>query len=76
MKSAVFPEYVALLHAAKVLGKPVKWADQRSESFVSDHHGRDSSVTAELALDNAAASWRCVSAASVTWADTSRRSAR
>jgi aerobic carbon-monoxide dehydrogenase large subunit len=50
MKSAVFPEYVALLHAARALGKPVKWADQRSESFVSDHHGRDSAVTAELAL--------------------------
>ncbi|PSC03886.1 carbon monoxide dehydrogenase [Alsobacter soli] len=51
MKASVFPEYIGLLHAAKALGKPVKWTDQRSESFVSDHHGRDQNVTAELALD-------------------------
>lgn len=51
MKSAVFPEYVALLHAARLLKKPVKWTDQRSESFVSDHHGRDMVFEAELALD-------------------------
>lgn len=51
MKSAVFPEYVALLHAARMLKRPVKWTDQRSESFVSDHHGRDMVFEAELALD-------------------------
>ena len=51
MKGAVFPEYVGLLHAAKLLKKPVKWTDQRSESFVSDHHGRDMVFEAELALD-------------------------
>jgi len=51
MKGSVFPEYVGLLHAARALGKPVKWTDARSESFVSDHHGRDMTVKAELALD-------------------------
>jgi len=51
MKSAVFPEYVALLHAARMVKRPVKWTDQRSESFVSDHHGRDMVFEAELALD-------------------------
>jgi carbon-monoxide dehydrogenase large subunit len=51
MKASVYPEYVCLLHAARVLGRPVKWTDKRSESFVSDHHGRDHSVKAELALD-------------------------
>lgn len=51
MKSSVFPEYVALLHAARLLKKPVKWTDQRSESFVADHHGRDMVFEAELALD-------------------------
>ncbi len=51
MKAAVYPEYVALLHAARALGRPVKWTDERAESFVSDHHGRDSDVTGELALD-------------------------
>ena len=51
MKAAVFPEHVVLLHAARLLRKPVKWTDQRSESFVSDHHGRDMVFEAELALD-------------------------
>src|ERR1700728_2738892 len=51
MKAAVFPEYVCLLHAARALGRPVKWTDERSGSFVSDSHGRDHAVTAELALD-------------------------
>ena len=51
MKIAVFPEYVCLLHAARMLGKPVKWTDRRSDSFLSDFHGRDTEVTAELALD-------------------------
>jgi CO/xanthine dehydrogenase Mo-binding subunit len=51
MKSAVYPEYLALFHAARALGRPVKWTDERSESFVSDSHGRDHEMTAELALD-------------------------
>ena len=51
MKIAPFPEYVAVLHAARVLGRPVKWTDARSESFVADYHGRGLEVTAELALD-------------------------
>ena len=36
---------------AKTLGRPVKWTDERSSSFVSDNHGRDHEQTAELALD-------------------------
>jgi carbon-monoxide dehydrogenase large subunit len=51
MKALTFPEYVALLYAAEKLGVPVKWTDARSESFVSDHHGRDMVFDAELALD-------------------------
>jgi aerobic carbon-monoxide dehydrogenase large subunit len=51
MKSQIYPEYPALFHAAKMLGRPVKWTDERSESFVSDSHGRDHEMTAELALD-------------------------
>jgi aerobic carbon-monoxide dehydrogenase large subunit len=51
MKSQVYPEYGPLLWAAKKLGRPVKWTDERSESFVSDHHGRDHQRIAELALD-------------------------
>ena len=51
MKAAPFPEYVCVLHAARELGRPVKWTDERSGSFVSDSHGRDHELTAELALD-------------------------
>ena len=51
MKAAVYPEYVPIIHAAKELGRPVKWTADRFESFVSDHHGRDHEFTGELALD-------------------------
>ncbi len=51
MKAAAYPEYVPLLHAAKELGRPVKWTADRFESFVSDHHGRDHEFVGELALD-------------------------
>jgi len=50
MKYTCYPEYVCVLHAAKRLGRPVKWTDERSDSFLSDSHGRDHDVTAELAL--------------------------
>src|SRR6202034_390527 len=42
---------ICILHAARALGRPVKWTDERSGSFVSDSHGRDHEVTGELALD-------------------------
>src|SRR6266550_3497832 len=51
MKSQGYPEYGPLLLASKRLGRPVKWTDERSESFLSDHHGRDHQRVAELALD-------------------------
>ena len=51
MKAAVYPEYVPIIHAAKELGRPVKWTADRFESFVSDHHGRDHEFVGELALD-------------------------
>src|SRR5215471_2014155 len=52
MKGVLFPEYVCLLHAARSLGRPVKWTDERSGSFFSDSHGRDQEFTGELAFDN------------------------
>jgi carbon-monoxide dehydrogenase large subunit len=51
MKASAYPEYVCLLHAARTLGQPVKWTGERSESFMSDSHGRDHEMLAELALD-------------------------
>ena len=51
MKQPTYAEYYCILHAARELGRPVKWTDERSGSFVSDSHGRDHEMTAELALD-------------------------
>ena len=51
MKASIYPEYIALLHAARDLKRPVKWTDSRSEAFVSDHQGRDHAIDASLALD-------------------------
>jgi carbon-monoxide dehydrogenase large subunit len=51
MKAAMYPEYVCILHGARVLGRPVKWTDERSGSFISDHHGRDYDMSVEVAFD-------------------------
>ena len=51
MKNINYPEYICILHAAKVLGRPVKWTDERSTSFLSDSHGRAQQIHCELALD-------------------------
>lgn len=52
MKNVNYPEYTCILHAAKLLGRPVKWTDERSTSFLSDSHGRAQLIHAELALDS------------------------
>jgi carbon-monoxide dehydrogenase large subunit len=46
-----YPEFALVAWAARRLGRPVKWAGDRTESFLSDYHGRDLTVSAELALD-------------------------
>jgi carbon-monoxide dehydrogenase large subunit len=52
MKNINYPEYMCILHAAKTLGRPVKWTDERSTSFLSDSQGRSQLIHAELALDS------------------------
>jgi carbon-monoxide dehydrogenase large subunit len=51
IRSQAYPEYCALMHAAKTLRRPVKWVGSRFETIVSDHHGRAAQLTGELALD-------------------------
>ena len=46
-----YPEYGALLYAAKKLGRPVKWIGTRSEVFLGDEQARDIVHSGELALD-------------------------
>ncbi len=46
-----YAEYCIVAWAARRLGRPVKWTATRSESFLSDYHGRDLHAEAALALD-------------------------
>ncbi len=50
-KSFVYREYALVLEAAKRLGRPVKWVGGRGEHFLTDAHGRDNVVEAEMAMD-------------------------
>jgi carbon-monoxide dehydrogenase large subunit len=50
-RNLFYPEYALLAWAARLVGRPVKWTCERSESFLSDWQGRDLTVEAELALD-------------------------
>ena len=51
MKTFIYPEYAIVLHAARDLGRPVKWAGDRSDAFQTDTHGRAMVSEAALALD-------------------------
>jgi carbon-monoxide dehydrogenase large subunit len=50
-RSNPYPEYFLSLLAARLLGRPVKWVGTRSDSFLSDYHGRALSLTGEVAMD-------------------------
>jgi carbon-monoxide dehydrogenase large subunit len=45
------PEFALVAWAAKHVGRPVKWACERRDAFLTDFHGRDLMSEAELALD-------------------------
>ncbi|HEY4940444.1 MAG TPA: xanthine dehydrogenase family protein molybdopterin-binding subunit [Rhizomicrobium sp.] len=50
-KIFIYPEETVCIWAAKKVNRPVKWTADRSESFLTDAHGRDHVSTASLALD-------------------------
>ena len=50
-KIYLYPEETAMVFASKRVNRPIKWAAERSESFLADAHGRDHVTHAELALD-------------------------
>jgi aerobic carbon-monoxide dehydrogenase large subunit len=50
-KMFCYHEYPLAAHAAKGLGRPVRWVSDRFEHFVADSHGRDNVTEAEAALD-------------------------
>jgi len=51
MKTGLTPEDALVCHAARKLGRPVKWRGSRSEEFLAAHMGRDQHFKGELALD-------------------------
>ncbi|WP_372916323.1 xanthine dehydrogenase family protein molybdopterin-binding subunit [Sandarakinorhabdus sp.] len=66
MKSFLYPEYALVLHAARALGRPVKWTGERSDAFQTDTHGRAMESVAALALD---AQGRILALKVETWSD-------
>jgi aerobic carbon-monoxide dehydrogenase large subunit len=46
-----YAEEAIVTWAAGKVRRPVKWTAERTESFMSDAHGRDHDTTAEMALD-------------------------
>ena len=50
-KIFIYAEETVCAWAAKKIDRPVKWTAERTESFLSDAHGRDHVSHAELALD-------------------------
>ena len=51
MKNFLYPETILVLWASRRIGRPVKWINERTESFLSDDHGRDHVTHAELGID-------------------------
>ena len=51
VKNPLYPEPILCLWAARALGRPVRWASDHGEDFVSTAHGRDNLTRARLGLD-------------------------
>ncbi len=51
IRGPAYPEHAALVLAAQKAGRPVQWVATRTETFLSDYHGRGLRMTGELALD-------------------------
>ncbi len=51
MRTSGYPEYPAMLVAAKMLGRPVRWLSTRQEGFLTDNQARDTIIEGRLAMD-------------------------
>jgi carbon-monoxide dehydrogenase large subunit len=51
IRNEIYPENAAVVLASKLVGRPVKWVGTRSETIVSDHHGRGAEMTGTLGID-------------------------
>jgi carbon-monoxide dehydrogenase large subunit len=52
-RGPAYPEYAAVLHAARQIGRPVRWVGTRLEGFLGEHHGRGTRLSGRLAIDAA-----------------------
>ncbi|MFS2007872.1 xanthine dehydrogenase family protein molybdopterin-binding subunit [Duganella sp. CT11-25] len=50
-RSSLYVEQLAVVWAAREVGRPVKWTGDRSEAFLSDYQGRDAILRAAIAFD-------------------------
>jgi carbon-monoxide dehydrogenase large subunit len=51
LRGTASPEHALLMLAARQLGRPVRWVSSRSETFLSDWHGRALTLHGHIALD-------------------------
>lgn len=51
-KAFNYSEEVVCTWASKLIGRPIKWAADRTEALLTDAHGRDQVVKAEMSLDS------------------------
>lgn len=51
-KGSYYPEYANVAAAAKLLGRPVKWIEDRRENFMATHQERDQYWDMEIAVDD------------------------
>jgi len=52
VRNEIYPEFLAVLLAAKRTGKAVRWTGTRSETISGDHHARGADLKGELAIDD------------------------
>jgi carbon-monoxide dehydrogenase large subunit len=50
-KGAIYPEYPCIAACAKLVGRPVKWIEDRRENFLTTHQERDQFWDLDLAAD-------------------------
>ena len=73
MKAGLYPEQCCVLIAAKITGRPVRWSSDRTEAFLTDHHGRDMRTRAEGSRSTRMDGFSgCASPARRIWAAISR----
>jgi len=50
-RTFLYVEQLAVVWAARAVGRPVKWTGDRSEAFLSDYQGRDAIIRASIGFD-------------------------